>query len=435
MAKHLIVMSVDAMVCEDLEQLRQLPHFGRLLEEGSRVERVRSIYPTLTHPIHTTLLTGCYPDRTGVCNNEVFGPGNPSPRWINSLSEIRVDTILHAAKRAGMTTACSRWPVTANGGEVIDYLVPEVMDADLTGELPEVYRRLGSGPILEEIVLPNIGMLDGNRRPGYDAFEIKCAADILRRYRPNLLMVHPGLVDSTRHGNGLFNEKVDAALRQVDEWLGWLMDAAGEAGIAGETSFVVLSDHGHLEYQRSVCLNAVLVDEGLIQLAPDGSVAGWDAWVQSAGLSAQVYLRDPGDEALKNRVEALLHRLGADGLYGFERIFTAEEAEREYHLGGGFSFVLETDGFTSFEDDWRRPVMRVNDDPDFRVGRPARLRSNHGHLPEKGPQPPFLCMGPAFRRGVVLERGNIADEAPTMAKALGLTLPEADGKAMEELLR
>ena len=55
MSKHLIVMSVDAMVFEDLATLRTLPNFKRLIENGSRVDKVRTIYPTLTHPIHVAI--------------------------------------------------------------------------------------------------------------------------------------------------------------------------------------------------------------------------------------------------------------------------------------------------------------------------------------------------------------------------------------------
>ena len=75
MAKHLIVMSVDAMFYEDLAYLKSKPYFSRLFEQGSRVERVRTIYPSLTHPVHATILTGCYPDRTGIRNNVRFAPG------------------------------------------------------------------------------------------------------------------------------------------------------------------------------------------------------------------------------------------------------------------------------------------------------------------------------------------------------------------------
>ena len=44
------------------------------------------------------------------------------------------------------------------------------------------------------------------------------------------------------------------------------------------------------------------------------------------------------------------------------------------------------------------------------------------------------AMGPSFRKGVVIPEGNILNHAPTLARVLGLTLPQAVGTAVEELL-
>ena len=41
-AKHLIVISEDAMVYEDLQTLRQLPSFGSIWDKCAFVDRVRS---------------------------------------------------------------------------------------------------------------------------------------------------------------------------------------------------------------------------------------------------------------------------------------------------------------------------------------------------------------------------------------------------------
>ena len=45
MKKRLLVFSVDAMVFEDLEYLREKPNFKKYLSGGSAVERIRSFMP------------------------------------------------------------------------------------------------------------------------------------------------------------------------------------------------------------------------------------------------------------------------------------------------------------------------------------------------------------------------------------------------------
>lgn len=428
MAKHVVVMSVDAMVYEDLDILKNCKNTSRLLQEGALIKHIHTIYPSLTHPVHATCITGCYPDKTGVYSNEHFQAGELNPPWYNSLSDIQVETIFHAAKKAGLTTAACRWPVTANGDDVIDYLVPEIMDADLKDDLESVYIQLGSGRIMEDIVRPNFSILQKNDRPQYDAFEIKCAADIIKKYRPNLLFTHPGLVDHVRHETGLFSDQVTEALHLTDEWLGILLDAIEEAGIAQDTDFIMMADHGHLPVCRVLCPNVFLADEGLIHVSSDGSLLDWDAYIKTSGLSGFVYLKDPSDPVFSARVEAFLNKLAADQIYGISEVLNGREAAEKYHLSGAFSFVIESDGYTALCDDWRRPIVRNQDPSDYRYG-----MSTHGHMPEKGPQPIFLAMGPDFQKGMAIEKGEIINAAPTFAKVLGISLPDADGRPFNEI--
>lgn len=423
--QHLVVVSVDAMVWEDLSCLEGLPNFKRILENGSRVERVKSIYPTLTHPIHASIMTGCYPEKTGVCNNEILDVGNPAPPWYNSLSQVRVKTIFHAAKEAGLTTCACRWPVTAGKEEIIDYLIPEVIFQDSENPL-EVYLETGSAPVFQEIKHLFQGNTAG-KHPVYDDEEIEIAAYLLKAKKPDLLFTHPGFVDNARHQNGVFHPAVTQAMEQTDQWLGRLFQAAEEAGIYENTNFIVLSDHGQLDIKRTVRPNAILREWGLIS-EENGVITGWDAFVQSAGLSAQVFVKN---KSRREEVYSLLCQMRDEGIYGISQVFTAEEAQEQYHLAGAFSFVLESDGYSAFDEGIEYPLgSPVTDTMDYRLG-----RGTHGHLPEKGPQPPFLCMGPGFKQGVVLPRASIVDEAPTMARLMGLSLPDADGSPLLELLK
>ena len=52
MAKKMVIVSVDALVGEDLKLASTLPGFKKIMDGGARVEQVMSVYPTLTYPIH-----------------------------------------------------------------------------------------------------------------------------------------------------------------------------------------------------------------------------------------------------------------------------------------------------------------------------------------------------------------------------------------------
>lgn len=428
--KHLIVVSVDALVFEDLEYAKTLPMFSKILREGSLVERIETIYPSLTHPVHASIISGCPAGVTGVVNNTHFTPGSLTPLWYNLFDEINCDTIFHAAHKAGLTTASCRWPLTANGGEVIDYLVPEVLPSDMAGHEAnpiQAYINTGTSDCILDIVeeaLKRYG--HGNDHPEYDEFEIYCAAEIIRRYQPNLLFTHPGHVDHVRHETGLFNAKVNASIELTDKWISMLWDAVVDSGLENNTDIIILSDHGQLEITRTICPNIFLKEAGFIHVDEEDNLIGWDAYAASGGLSTQVYLSRPEDEVLYHDVKTLLEKMAQELIYGFERVFTKEEVKERYGLDGNFSFVLETDGFTSFNDEWTRPVVRGIDTTDYRFG-----NATHGHMPEKGPQPTMLAMGPSVKQGVTVPHGHILDHAATFAKILGLEFSQAQGKPVE----
>lgn len=427
--RHLIVVSVDAMVYEDLALLKELPAMKRIITEGSLVRHMKTIYPSLTHPVHATLMSGCAPNRTGVPNNFLFIPGKQDLPWFNYMSQMKCETIFHAAHRAGLRTAACRWPMTAGGFDVIDYLVPEVegCDEQLEPDREKLYQKVCSPEIFENAVKPYLPYVIGkDRYPAYEDLSIASAIAIIRQFKPNLLLTHPCLVDHNRHISGLHSNLVEDALRKTDEWIGMLLQAVEDAGIQDSTSFCIVSDHGHLEYTRSIALNVYFRDCGLIQVDEKGDVVDWDAYCMSSGLSAQIYVKNTNRVA---EIGELLKKMSAAGLYGFTEVLTAQEAKERYNLTGEFAFVVDTDGCTSFSSNWNGPLVRVNQGAES-----GKHHSSHGHMPEKGPQPPMIVYGPAFRKGVCLDDGNILDEAPTFAAALGLELPQAQGKPIKELL-
>lgn len=436
MSKHVVLISIDALVFEDIERVKDMPNFKRLLNGAAIIKRVQTIYPSVTHPVHATILTGAPAGITGITNNLVFKPQAPDKdctEWYNELGQIRCDTLLHAAKRAGLTTASSTWPLITRTADTVDHLVPLALDFCFEGREDDpiaVYEDLGATPEMLPIIR-EAAKLYGyrDRHPECDHFQIFCASEIIRKYQPNLLLIHPADVDNKRHRNGVFAQEVDEALARCDAWLGQLFSAIDDAGIANETDVIVVSDHGQINITRVVSPNVWLVDHGYIRLSPDGTVKAWDAYVMSTGASAQVYLSRPNDEALKSSVHELLTKMAEEGIFGFERVYTVEETREKYGLFGDFSFVLETDGYTSFGSRLTRPAVTGYDFNDYR-----HSKGTHGHEPHKGPQPTFIANGPSFKAGVVLENGNILNHAPTVAKVLGIELQNAWGVAVTELL-
>ena len=113
MKQKLLVISMDATVHEDVAYLETLPNFQKILGKRADVERVKSVYPAVTYPAHSTLMTGCTPGKHGIYNNEPFKTFDDGYKhWYLDSKWIRVEDLFAAAKRAGCTTASVYWPIT-----------------------------------------------------------------------------------------------------------------------------------------------------------------------------------------------------------------------------------------------------------------------------------------------------------------------------------
>ena len=428
MKNKLIILSADAMVTEDLELFSTLPGYQKYLDGGCRINRVESVYPTVTYPCHTTMMTGNYPDRHGVTSNFVLAFNQKPTPWNRYADVICSRDIFTACREKGLTTAAVFWPVTGCHKD-IDYKIPEYVPEN--GEtIEQAFRKMGCEEDMIRIVEKNSSILKEWGHPYIDEFIIACACDILREKQPDVILIHPANIDGARHQYGVFHERVSQAVVDTDRFVQQLMGVQEELGLAEQTNLVVTSDHGQMEVQRIMNLNVMLADYGFLDVREDGYVADWRADCLSNGLSAVVYLKNPLDEKLYQRVFQLLRWMRNEGVYGIGEVLTAEEAEEKYRLNGPFSFVLESDDYTSFGENTSGPLVESFGDRDYRYG-----RASHGYYPQKGPQPVFMAKGPDFAESAVLEKGRLIDQAPTYAMLLGVELPDTDGTPIEEFVR
>ena len=434
MKQKLFVLSMDAMVFEDLEYMATKPNFQRLFSKRAQVERVQSVFPAITYPCHTTLATGCNPGKHGIYNNYAFMDHEDNKKhWYLFKKSVRVEDIFAAAKRAGCTTASVYWPICGCNPN-IDHIINEYFFFYPEEDFEEAFRRMGADEVALDVVREHKHILEarraGDKSLSIDHFTMRCVCSMIRKAKPDVMLVHNSTPDSFRHRYGVFGEQVKEALDRTDMWLGDVIAAMEDAGTFEDTNFVLLSDHGQLDYSRRIRLNVLLAEKGFVDIAPDGTVYDWQAFAQSNGMSASVYLRDPGNKVVYEQVRAYLQELVDCGEYGFTHVYTNEEAKEKYGTYGPFSFIIATDGKTSVSPEWTADAIEELGDGELRP-----VKGNHGHEPELGPQPIFVARGPAFKEGAVLKTAKLIDIAPTLAGVLGQEMPQAEGHCLRELLK
>lgn len=438
--KRLLVFSADAMVCEDLKQLCRMPNFKKYLEGGCEVtEGMRSIYPSVTYPAHISMVTGCYPDRHGVTSNFAFTTADKDQNWLWFSNAYQAEDIFAAAKKAGYHTAAISWPGTA-GNPNIDWLMAEYWMPKKGDTLRSSFRDAGSGEEMLDLIEANAGYLPrgyekGGKKnvmqwPEIDEFIIHVACDIIEKHAPEVLFVHTGTFDAYRHVHGVFSPWINEAIANLDRYIGELMAACRRAGVEEETNLVLVSDHGQRNICRVVSPNVLFERNGWITLGERQEIKDWKVFSFSNAMSSLIYLKNPEEKELKEAVYRYLKGLEQEGIYGIGKVFTAEEVRENEHLRGDFSFVIESDGYTSFNDRAFGPLVRGMSCEDYRTG-----QATHGYLPDYGPQPVFVAKGPDWETGKRLKRRKLVDEAPTYARILGIELPMAQGQVMDEFLK
>ena len=423
-AKHLIVISVDAFSEDNWEEAGKLPHFSRLINEGAFSNQLKSVFPTHTYVIHTTMVTGVYPDRHGVVHNNQLQPFVPEKEqtWHWHQSDIKVPTIYDLARSNHLTTAGLLWPVS--GKSSITYNLPEVAAIKNEHQALKVIRN-GSPFFVIGLELRLGKKRKGVEQPYLDDYTTLCAVDTIRRKRPNLLLMHLIDLDSAKHSHGTRSREVRDAHARMDRRIGQVLQGVKDAGLIDDTVFFIVGDHGQIDINYAVHLNNLLKERGLIR--EENGRFTWRAYFQSAGGSAYLHLRENDPEAETLALQCLEEAMKEDK-YGIEAVYDRRRLDA-LHAGSHVAYAVEAKAGYGFKDSLSETTVENYLEKGITY-------ANHGYSPEKDHYKcNFIASGVSIKKGVPLGPIEMVDMAPTMAKVLGLDFYECDGRVLEEMFR
>ena len=266
LAEHVILISVDGFRPDFyLEDDWPMPMLAQMAREGAKAEGVRSVFPSVTYPSHTTIVTGALPARHGIYYNTPFEEGGQTGRWYWEESSIKVETLFEAVRKAGGKTAGVSWPVTV--GAPIDWLVPEVWSLDREGDRLAPMREGASPGLWSELEQNATGTLTRRNMSAdwinRDDSLAAMAAYLIETKKPTLLAIHVAATDHFKHQDGRRSDLVLRSLCAADRAISAMVEATQRGGIADKTAFVVTGDHGFVDLDTTVSPNVWLVQAGL----------------------------------------------------------------------------------------------------------------------------------------------------------------------------
>ncbi len=358
--RQLLVISVDGMdyrYLRDADKLGlKIPNLRRLMNEGEVTEGIIGVYPTVTWPSHTTLITGVTPAEHGILSNRRPRSEGGDYYWETGLLKSR--TLWEKAGAAGLKTAAITWPVTV--GARIDY------------NLPEYFQKRRGGamdlPSIESKATPGLVARIARAYPSFaqewmdDRTRALATIHLLKNERPDLLLLHFVDLDAEAHELGPFTREANAVLEYTDELIGQILAVVPPGMVVA-----IVSDHGFERIDKVINLPAALKREGI-----NGQVTA------TPGLAMT---RDPA-------VAEWLRRASREGRDGVGReVLPAEISRFAPHLGTPLA---------AFEPAPHHTFGAGNDEVE---GRPAEIGA-HGLWPGRSDYRSTLILrGPGIRPG------------------------------------
>ena len=424
-SKYMVVISFDAVSSEDVEILKNLPNFKNLIENGSWIKNVESVYPTLTYPAHATIVTGKYPNNHRIIDNTIFKVGDFNPSWYWYRNKIKGDTLYDLASKKGLTTCSLLWPVTGKAN--ITYNMPEIFPVKPIHNQLFMSATAGSLKFQLDINKRFGNIRKGIEQPYLDDFVLEAAKYTIKKYTPNLMFIHFTDVDTNRHNYGYRNEVIDAALLRHDRRLGEIVEALKDRGIYNECSIVALGDHSHLDVYKVIKLNELFRRDGLIKVNNKGKVLDYKCICKSLDGSCYIYLKNTNDKETIEKIKDIVKDLPIDFIL---------EGDEIKEVGGdeNASLMIEAKRDYYFADDMYGEVIEEVKDEEVGV-KPHRYKATHGYSPKKENYTTFFIgSGRGFKKGKVIDRGSLINHGPTLGKILGVEFKDIDGEAVEEIL-
>ncbi len=420
--RHVILITIDGGAASHLENPNViLPNIRALAKDGVWAESSESVFPSITYPSHTTLITGVYPRKHGVLANEL--PQAGSDLMVNAATlprakAIWTKTIFDSAKAKGLSTAAFAWPETIADPNIDYNLGGRSRESSLPESTPWFAELRANG-------VP-VDIARAIRRTGASGVTVDdavtlAACDTIRNHKPNLLAIHLVNTDHEQHTYGPEHALAHASLTEADAMIGRIVKATKDAGIYDQTVFVVTADHGFTSVYWEINLAPFFAEADLTEKVK----------IYEGGWAPFLRLLPNFDKAADMpRLERVFDRLRQ--IPQLQRIYKSEEYpalglprfEDSDRVRGQYLLMLDPDTYFVEAPDNSTELRRRK--------RPAH---GHGYLPTSPKMYPMLVLaGPGLRKGIRIGHVKSTDIAPTISNLLGLAPLDFDGRVLTESL-
>jgi hypothetical protein len=229
---------------------------------------------------------------------------------------VQVPTIYDLLHRAAYRTAGINWPCTRNSGTLDDDFpdVPNMIEYTT----PRLRDELIAAGILRDATQQSFSNQSAASK---DQVWTAAATHVIRQRKPNFMLLHMLITDSTHHRYGAQSLAGYTAVALADTQLKEVLHALRDAGIERRTTLFIVADHGFEKALKLMNPNVLFRKAGLLETAPiPTGVIKARAQVISEGGIAMAYLTNPATyhadaalvRSLMNEQEGIAEVIGPD---------------------------------------------------------------------------------------------------------------------------
>src|SRR5919198_6603867 len=381
--KHIVVLDIVGLELDHIES-DLLPNIRNIAAEGEAA-KMEPVFPALTCPVQSSILSGKYPNQHGIIANGMYDRSNyvvsfweqssalvqsdrvwdivkkreksssPSPSWQSSSSSSSSSSLSSSSSSSSfcslsnLKTAVLFWQNTMYAKSDI-VVTPRPLHFQDGMQMWCYSKPIGfyDNHLKQELGEFNLSTYWGPFASSKSSEWIANATKYtLENERPNLMFTYIPHVDYSAQRFGKKSRQVQDDLKKADEIVGSIVYKTAQIGIKDETQFIILSEYGFNDVKAAVPLNLRLRDEDLLitRTINDKEYIDYEysnAFAMVDHQVAHIYVK----EGFVDQTKKLL-----EDTQGIERILSGEEKKRlkvDHERSGELIAISDLDKWFSY---------------------------------------------------------------------------------------
>jgi predicted AlkP superfamily pyrophosphatase or phosphodiesterase len=271
-SKYFVILDIVGLDVSRIESSAQrYPNISSLFENDGEYGYMKPVFPSVTCTAQASISTGKYPKEHGIVSNGFFDRENfQTLFWEQSTNLVQSEKIWDTLKSKNnmLKTALLFWQNSMYSNN--DYIVtPRPIHLE-NGQMdmwcyskPVNYYEKISKEVGEFNLMNYWGPFASIRSSEWITKSVQYT---IKNHRPNLLYAYFPQLDYTAQKFGHSSSQVSDDLKQIDIYIGNIIEKVKEADIFDETHFLLLSEYGFNDVKDAIPINRILREKGLLQV-------------------------------------------------------------------------------------------------------------------------------------------------------------------------